>query len=205
MRNMRRMTIHADRCGAARLRRSGGGRRRPASAPCWTPWRGPGRGARRGDGLTPPAPLDPATAAVLLTLVDHDTPLWLDPAPRPARDWIAFHCGAARRRRAGARRLRAGPGAARSRARCRPARTSSRRRAATLILQVGSLADGTRYRLSRPGLARAGAAVGATACPPISPRSGSATTRASRCGVDLVLCAGTTLAALPRSVTVEEA
>ena len=42
-----------------------------------------------------PAPLDPATAAVLLTLVDNETPLWLDVAAAPARDWLAFHCGAA--------------------------------------------------------------------------------------------------------------
>ena len=54
----------------------------------------PGRcctGRQRADA---PAPLDPATAAVLLTLVDHETPLWLDPAVDAARDWIAFHCGA---------------------------------------------------------------------------------------------------------------
>ena len=42
-----------------------------------------------------PAPLDLATAAVLLTLVDNETPLWLDAAATPARDWLAFHCGAA--------------------------------------------------------------------------------------------------------------
>jgi alpha-D-ribose 1-methylphosphonate 5-triphosphate synthase subunit PhnH len=54
----------------------------------------PGRVHAAGDGLTPPAPLDPATAAVPLTLVDGDTPLWLDAACAPARDWIAFHCGA---------------------------------------------------------------------------------------------------------------
>ena len=35
------------------------------------------------------------SAAVLLTLADHETPLWLDPAFAGARDWVAFHCGAA--------------------------------------------------------------------------------------------------------------
>ena len=32
--------------------------------------------------------------AVLLTLIDHETPLWLDPAAAAARAWIAFHTGA---------------------------------------------------------------------------------------------------------------
>ncbi len=38
--------------------------------------------------------LDRATAAVLLTLVDADTTLWLDGAAGAAREWVAFHCGA---------------------------------------------------------------------------------------------------------------
>ena len=32
---------------------------------------------------------------MLLTLVDNETPLWLDAAAAAARDWLAFHCGAA--------------------------------------------------------------------------------------------------------------
>ena len=55
----------------------------------------PGRLHTVGERLTAPAPLDQATAAVLLTLVDNETPLWLDAAATPARDWLAFHCGAA--------------------------------------------------------------------------------------------------------------
>ena len=38
----------------------------------------PGRLHQVGERLTAPAPLDQATAAVLLTLVDNETPLWLD-------------------------------------------------------------------------------------------------------------------------------
>ena len=40
----------------------------------------PGRLHRVGTRLTAPAPLDQATAAVLLTLVDNETPLWLEPS-----------------------------------------------------------------------------------------------------------------------------
>ena len=54
----------------------------------------PGRLHRVGARLTAPAPLDQATAAVLLTLVDNETPLWLEPCVAAAGDWLAFHCGA---------------------------------------------------------------------------------------------------------------
>ncbi len=48
------------------------------------------------DGCTPPAPLAPATGAVILTLCDADTPIYLaGNADCPdVRDWIAFHTGA---------------------------------------------------------------------------------------------------------------
>ena len=75
----------------------------------------PGRLHQAGERLTAPAPLDPATAAVLLTLVDNETPLWLDAAAAPARDWLAFHCGAAIVDSTGRGRVRRGAVAARSR------------------------------------------------------------------------------------------
>ncbi|GLQ55261.1 phosphonate C-P lyase system protein PhnH [Devosia nitrariae] len=45
--------------------------------------------------LDPPAPLDPATAAIALTLFDFDTKVWLDApaAAGPVPAWIRFHCG----------------------------------------------------------------------------------------------------------------
>ena len=47
--------------------------------------------------LTPPAPLTPELAAVALTLVDHETPLWLDGGLRAApgvAEYRRFHAGA---------------------------------------------------------------------------------------------------------------
>lgn len=45
--------------------------------------------------LTPPAPLTPELAAVLLTLCDHDTGLWLAPdlANETVTSWLRFHIG----------------------------------------------------------------------------------------------------------------
>ncbi|MGJ8621185.1 MAG: phosphonate C-P lyase system protein PhnH [Yoonia sp.] len=47
-------------------------------------------------GAAPPAPLSPATGAILLTLCDPDTPLHLAGALDcdPVRAWVAFHTGA---------------------------------------------------------------------------------------------------------------
>lgn len=46
-------------------------------------------------GLTPPAPLSPELAAVLLTLCDHDTAVWLDGtlATEAVTNWLRFHIG----------------------------------------------------------------------------------------------------------------
>jgi alpha-D-ribose 1-methylphosphonate 5-triphosphate synthase subunit PhnH len=50
-------------------------------------------------GIAGPAPLSPAAAAIALTLLDYETPFWLDPplaaAPQVSR-WISFHTGAPR-------------------------------------------------------------------------------------------------------------
>lgn len=47
-------------------------------------------------GVRPSSPLSSETAAVLLTLVDADTPLWLAPdlATNEICDWLRFHTGA---------------------------------------------------------------------------------------------------------------
>jgi alpha-D-ribose 1-methylphosphonate 5-triphosphate synthase subunit PhnH len=47
-------------------------------------------------GAAPPAPLSAAAGAVLLTLCDADTPLYLAGSADSAeiRAWIGFHCGA---------------------------------------------------------------------------------------------------------------
>jgi alpha-D-ribose 1-methylphosphonate 5-triphosphate synthase subunit PhnH len=161
----------------------------------------PGTLLPAGEGLTPPTPLDPATAAVLLTLVDHDTPLWLDPDLFAARDWIAFHCGAG---------FAAAPSLATfavalalpDLANLSLGTHEQPETGATLILQVPSLTAGTRYRLRGPGLRTSSIlSVSGLADDFVSVWHHNRT--GFPLGVDIVLCAGTTLAALPRSVTVE--
>jgi alpha-D-ribose 1-methylphosphonate 5-triphosphate synthase subunit PhnH len=162
----------------------------------------PGRIHEVGVGLTPPAPLAPASAAVLLTLVDHDTPLWLDPDAAASLDWIAFHCGA--------------PIAAVPKA-CAfalalslpdlmtlpPGSHEAPESSATVILQVRAFESGRRFRLDGPGL-HAPTVLAVDGLPADFVCVWQQNRALFPRGVDMVLCAGTLLAALPRSVTVQE-
>jgi alpha-D-ribose 1-methylphosphonate 5-triphosphate synthase subunit PhnH len=162
----------------------------------------PGRLHTVAEQLTAPAPLDPATAAVLLTLVDNETPLWPDAAARPARDWLAFHCGAAvieapdKAAFAVALSL---PDLATLPAGTHEAPEDS----ATLILQIAALGTGARYRLSGPGL-REPAVLAASGLPADFAAAWQRNHAQYPCGIDVILCSGATLAALPRSVSIEE-
>jgi alpha-D-ribose 1-methylphosphonate 5-triphosphate synthase subunit PhnH len=163
----------------------------------------PGRIHEAGVGLTPPAPLAPASAAVLLTLVDHDTPLWLDMDLAASREWIAFHCGApiAGEAKACAFALvLALPDLA-----ALPAGShETPERSATIILQVRALQQGRHFRLEGPGL-REPTDLAIDGLPADFASVWQQNRARFPLGVDLILCAGTRLAALPRSVTVQEA
>jgi alpha-D-ribose 1-methylphosphonate 5-triphosphate synthase subunit PhnH len=163
----------------------------------------PGSLQRAGERLTAPAPLDGATAAVLLTLVDNETPLWLDASAMPARDYLAFHCGAvivdAPDKAAFALALTLADLAALSAGSHEAPESST-----TLVLQIARLGEGERYTLSGPGL-REPTVLAATGLPAEFPRIWHSNHALYPRGVDVVLCAGTTLTALPRSVSIEEA
>jgi alpha-D-ribose 1-methylphosphonate 5-triphosphate synthase subunit PhnH len=162
----------------------------------------PGRVCEAGVGLTPPAPLAPATAAVLLTLLDYDTPVWLDQAAAASRAWIGFHCGA--------------PVVSKI-ATCSfavaltmpelstlPAGTHEMpESAATLLLQVNAFGRGRQYRLTGPGL-REPVVLAMDGLPAKFASAWQENHALFPRGVDIVLCAGNALAALPRSVALRE-
>ena len=162
----------------------------------------PGSLHKAGIGLTPPAPLAPATAAALLTMVDGEAPLSLDPAAEAARRWIAFHCGAAFTEPNRARFALA--------LACPDLGSLSKgsdegpEDSCTVILQLHGLGTGRPYRLFGPGL-RQPVVLHVEGLPAdFAPRWAANHALFPR-GVDMVLCAGTTLVALPRSVMVENA
>jgi alpha-D-ribose 1-methylphosphonate 5-triphosphate synthase subunit PhnH len=150
-------------------------------------------------GVSAPPPLCDAAAAVLLTLVDHETPLWLDPDAGAARDWIAFHTGAPLSDNAAFVMALSLPDLT-----TLPAGTDEMpETSATVILQVRALGSGRRWVLAGPGLRRPtellvdGLPADFVA---VWQRNHALFPR----GVDLILCAGGKLAALPRSVSVAE-
>jgi alpha-D-ribose 1-methylphosphonate 5-triphosphate synthase subunit PhnH len=162
----------------------------------------PGRICEAGVGLTPPAPLSSAAAAVLLTLTDADTPLWLEPAAEPAWEWLAFHAGAPRAAALGDAAFvytSTLPDLADLNAGTHDGPEES----ATLVLELPAVGRGRNYVLRGPGLP-APARFAADGLPDDFVARWAANHALFPRGVDVILCAGTMLAALPRSVAVVE-
>ena len=162
----------------------------------------PGRVVECGAGLASPVPLGAAMAATLLTLADAETPLWLAPTADAATDWLRFHCGAPL--------VEALPAASLVVALTMPSLATlalgtdeAPEHGATLLLQVAALGEGRGYRLAGPGL-REPATLRVAGLPDDFAAQWRANHALFPRGVDLVLCSGTRLAALPRSVQVEE-
>jgi alpha-D-ribose 1-methylphosphonate 5-triphosphate synthase subunit PhnH len=155
-----------------------------------------------GEGLRAPPPLAPATAAVLLTLVDADTPLWLAPEFAAACDWIAFHCGAAIVPLAGDAAFAVAP-VMPDLATLNCGSDEIPEDGATLVLQVRGFDRGMRLTLAGPGLA-APATLLVDGLPDRFVAAWEANHALYPRGVDLILCAGNTLTALPRSVRITE-
>ncbi len=159
----------------------------------------PGRIHTIDAGLTAPAPLFPATAALLLTVADAETPLWLDPAAAAARGWVAFHCGSP-----AAPPAEAAFGVALSLpdlAAFAFGQDDTPEQSTTLIVQVAALGAGSALRLEGPGL-REPATLLVDGLPADFAARWAGNTRFYPRGVDLVLCAGNRLAVLPRTVKV---
>ena len=157
----------------------------------------------------PPQPLSPVAAAVALTLCDHDTPLWLDPALKQAAavaSWLGFHAGAP---------LANTPADAHFAVVADPASLIAFEnfaqgtqeypdRSTTLILQVASLSSGDQLVLEGPGIDGS-----TTFAPAPLPRHFVEQWKQNRArfprGVDLVLAAPEGIACLPRTTRIRHA
>lgn len=164
----------------------------------------PGRIVDVAVELQAPSPLHPAAAAACLTMLDFDTPLWLDEAAaRPdAVEWLRFHSGAP---------IVSRPQAARFALIADPqgmpdtfdsGTAEYPERSATLIVQVQSLLGGTGRRLRGPGIADE-ARLEVAGLPDAFWTWMAANHALFPCGVDVVLSAGRVIAALPRTTEVE--
>ncbi|MGP9810558.1 phosphonate C-P lyase system protein PhnH [Rhodopseudomonas sp. NSM] len=148
-----------------------------------------------------PAPLTPATAAIALTLFDHDTPLWLDAtANTPAvMQWLRFHTSApiVEAPEAAVFALIAAPETMPALDRFALGSNDYPDRSTTLVLQLESLEEGAAFELSGPGI-RGMAAL----CAPL-PEGLVSQHEANHAlfprGVDLILVASDTIVAIPRT------
>jgi alpha-D-ribose 1-methylphosphonate 5-triphosphate synthase subunit PhnH len=163
----------------------------------------PGSVQRIAATVGAPAPMMRGTAAIALTLFDHDTPVWLDPLMSEKSDvtkWLKFHTGA--------------PVTANSSicsfaiigdARALPAldrfafgSNEYPDRSTTLILQVESLTQGPPLELRGPGID--GTAVLQAAIEPADLFQRLEINRTLfPCGIDVVPVADDAIVAIPRT------
>ncbi len=162
----------------------------------------PGRVFRLPRPPAPPAPLCPAAGAVLLTLADNETPLWLD-AGRDAEEWARFHAGCPVVADPGRAAFVLAAGAPPALAALRAGTDEDPHLSATLILQVLSLDENGGWRLRGPGIETAHR-LRAVGVPDGFVAAWAANRAGFPRGVDAILCAGDRVAALPRSVLIEE-
>lgn len=150
----------------------------------------------------PPLPLSPAVGAIACTLIDADTPFWLDAALEgdALRAWLAFHAGAAPApgMAQAAFALIGDPASMPPLERFGQGTQDYPDRSATLILQLDDLEGGVPLVFEGPGID--GRAVIA---PRGLPEGFAAQWAENRArfprGVDLILTAGDAIACLPRS------
>jgi alpha-D-ribose 1-methylphosphonate 5-triphosphate synthase subunit PhnH len=150
-----------------------------------------------------PSQLMPGTAAIALTLFDHDTPIFLDAGMSQTSDvarWVKFHSGAPVVADASichfaliadASELADLEGFALG-------SNEYPDRSTTLILQVESLSEGLRYELRGPGIDGI-ATLRATIAPEDLFNRLSINERLFPRGIDVVLVSGDEIVAIPRT------
>jgi alpha-D-ribose 1-methylphosphonate 5-triphosphate synthase subunit PhnH len=163
----------------------------------------PGSVHRLPDLTAPPHPLSASASALIATLADADTPVWLDSALTAAssvRDWIVFHTGApiTQHQSDAAFALVAAPQSLSAFNGFSLGTQEFPDRSTTIILQVPALTGGPELWLEGPGIKDQ-----VSIAPAAMPQHFEAQWQTNRAafprGVDLVLAGPECVAAMPRS------
>lgn len=153
-----------------------------------------------------PPGLDPAAAAVCLTLLDGDTLFWTDEdGSSPILSWLRFHCGCPVVENPGQAHFGLALAADRLPAleAFRPGTDEAPETAATVILQVASLAPDGGPILSGPGIPHR-RRLEVAGLPPGFWDQRRRICEAFPLGLDIIFICGAQLAVLPRSTRVDE-
>jgi len=166
----------------------------------------PGSVQQVSAGLGAPAPLMHGTAAIALTLFDHDTPIWLDARMSETSDvarWLKFHSGApVVDDPVICSFALIGDGAALPDLSCFALGTIDYPdRSTTLILQVDSLKHGSAYELRGPGIDRTTILRASIEPKDLLGRLAANETLFPR-GIDVVLVSGDSIVAVPRTTRI---
>jgi alpha-D-ribose 1-methylphosphonate 5-triphosphate synthase subunit PhnH len=164
----------------------------------------PGLIAAVDTAVAPPAPLGIAAASLALTLLDFETPVWLDRDLAGGSDiagWFKFHTGASVTTDpdGAAFAFIADPASMPAFDRFCLGSVEYPDRSTTLVLQVEQLSEGGALRLNGPGI-KAARTLCASPLPPEFADRMAANRALFPRGVDVILACGRELAALPRSV-----
>lgn len=152
-----------------------------------------------------PLPLAPATAAIVRSLADFETPIWLDPtlAVPAVVEWVRFQTGApiASDKQAASFAMIAQPENLPDFSGFSMGAADYPDRSCTILLQLGSLREGEALTLQGPGIERA-RQLHVDPLPSGFVRHWERNREHFPCGIDLILIAGSDIAALPRSVRI---
>jgi alpha-D-ribose 1-methylphosphonate 5-triphosphate synthase subunit PhnH len=154
--------------------------------------------------LAAPPPLRATAAAVALTLLDYETPFWLDPGLAGAGEvaaWLKFHTGAPQTADCTQATFAFVSAGLPSFDVFSPGSLEYPDRSTTLVVQVDSFDHGDKLLLSGPGIAGT-RRFSAQPLPPDFRARLIANREMFPRGVDLILVSETAVAALPRSVRV---
>lgn len=156
-------------------------------------------------GIAPPAPLGIAAGAVMLTLCDNDTPVWLSPelTKSGTTAWLSFHCGAPlTREKTEARFAFLEAGAAMPPFSLFSAGSQDYPdRSTTLVIEVISLDGGPSLNLTGPGI-RDITTIGPVGLPDPFLHQWIGNRALFPRGIDVVLTAGRALLCLPRTTKI---
>jgi alpha-D-ribose 1-methylphosphonate 5-triphosphate synthase subunit PhnH len=163
----------------------------------------PGLRQSLSEAIEPPPGLTPAAAMLLLTLADHETPVWLAPHWRGAASFVRFHCGAPVVEAPHLARFALLDGASAEPAIAAFDGGDDRYpdRSATLFVQCSALDGGEPVVLSGPGI-RTNRQIRPAGLHAGFWHEAQANSERYPLGVDLILAAGDAILAVPRSTRI---